>query len=369
MADLVDGEALAVEPVVGRRRGRSVQVQSKKFVVVINNYTEDEFALVGVLCSGAVYQIFSQEVAPTTGTPHLQGFICLPRKCSITACQRVLKDHGLVRCAVLVANGSVKENVLYVRKCRSVDEVANEVVVECGECPVDNGGDATKKRYRDCIAAAERGLWDVVKEEWPDLYLRHGSMLEMSRMKYMESQCPESLSVLENWWYVGGSGSGKSSSVRVDWPCHYLKPISKMWPSYKFEDVVIIDDVDPTHSSWLGQFLKMWSDHYRFHANCKYSGMVIRPKGVCVTSQYLPEEVWKDDREFALALRRRFGVIDFGRHQRPFIAGHSYSTLRDVGVIPFSERDDDYVAVASGGRVIVVPPVPVLQVGDFFNNL
>jgi len=64
--------------------------QSTNWVVVLNNYTEDEVLLIG----GLIYEhrpfeksesqvrsmAFAQEVAPTTGTPHLQGFMQLSKK-------------------------------------------------------------------------------------------------------------------------------------------------------------------------------------------------------------------------------------------------------------------------------------------------
>jgi len=64
--------------------------QSTNWVVVLNNYTEDEVLLIG----GLIYEerpfeksesqvramAFAQETAPTTGTPHLQGFMQLSKK-------------------------------------------------------------------------------------------------------------------------------------------------------------------------------------------------------------------------------------------------------------------------------------------------
>ena len=99
---------------------------------------------------------------------------------------------------------------------------------------------------------------------------------------------------------------------------------NKWWNGYKFQEVCIIDDIDPTHKRWIGAFLKEWSDHYMFSAESKGGVMVIRPKIIVVTSQYSIGQVFTDsetgvrDVETVAALERRFvsfnwydGVPDF----------------------------------------------------------
>jgi len=67
--------------------------------------------------------------------------------------------------------------------------------------------------------------------------------------------------------------------------------------------------VDPTHSAWIGRFLKIWGDRYSFPAEVKGGSMSIRPLKFFVTSQYRIEEVFQDEptRE---ALNRRYVVIE-----------------------------------------------------------
>lgn len=53
------------------------QVRCRGFVFTKNNYTEDDVDCLKVYgeANDNCYIIFSKEVAPTTGTPHLQGYV------------------------------------------------------------------------------------------------------------------------------------------------------------------------------------------------------------------------------------------------------------------------------------------------------
>ncbi len=54
--------------------------ESRRYIFTLNNYTEED---VKILMEEKVffsYLLFGKEIAPTTGTPHLQGYFELPKK-------------------------------------------------------------------------------------------------------------------------------------------------------------------------------------------------------------------------------------------------------------------------------------------------
>jgi hypothetical protein len=111
------------------------------------------------------------------------------------------------------------------------------------------------------------------------------------------------------WWIHGPAGCGKTKSVADAYPLAYRKPLSKWWDGYQGQEIVVLDDVDPTSSAWLGRFLKIWGDRYSFPAESKGGSSVVRPRKFFVTSQYsiaevFPEAVTQD------AINRRFVVIE-----------------------------------------------------------
>jgi len=116
-------------------------------------------------------------------------------------------------------------------------------------------------------------------------------------------------------WIFGETGVGKSRYIRDNHPgACYFKPQNKWWDGYNGEKVILIDDFD--HSGYgLGHYLKIWADCYSFNAEVK--GNTIRPvyDTFYITSQYLPEQIWKptdvklQDEEMVAAIERRFTIM------------------------------------------------------------
>jgi len=58
---------------------------------VLNNYTAvDEAKFLAVIQPIADYYVYGKEVAPTTGTPHLQFMVCFKTKKRATQCNKLL---------------------------------------------------------------------------------------------------------------------------------------------------------------------------------------------------------------------------------------------------------------------------------------
>ena len=114
---------------------------------------------------------------------------------------------------------------------------------------------------------------------------------------------PSPLDKLDNYWYLGPTGTGKSRAVRARWPNLYNKPLNKWWCSYQGEDTVLLDDYGKDHAI-LGNHLKNWADHYPFIAETKGAGQTIRPKRIVVTSNYHPDDIWQDKQMLEPILRR-----------------------------------------------------------------
>lgn len=114
---------------------------------------------------------------------------------------------------------------------------------------------------------------------------------------------------LENEWWWGPAGTGKSMKAFTEYPDAYIKSLNKWWDGYHDQEVVIIDDWGPNQSV-LVDHLKHWADRYPFPAEVKGSSMRIRPKKIIVTSNYAISDCFEriEDQE---AIRRRFKVTRF----------------------------------------------------------
>lgn len=114
---------------------------------------------------------------------------------------------------------------------------------------------------------------------------------------------------LENDWYWGEPGTGKTKKAWEENPNLYVKAINKWWDGYKGEDVVLLDDWDPKHDV-LVSHLKQWSDRYPFRCECKGTSMMARPKKIIVTSNYPIEACFQNPEDVA-AIKRRFKQTHF----------------------------------------------------------
>jgi len=277
-----------------KKGGLSPQdMRSRRFVFTWNNYPieyNDNDSLDTWLNGlGSKYCIAGREISPTTGTPHLQGYVEFTNARTLTAVLSLLPG-----CHVEPAKGTPTQ-------CREYSIKDNQFR-ECGTPPKDPGT-REKQRWEHARTLASEGRFTEIPA---DIYIRYIGNLE----RIYRSNLPtlEPLATTAGLWIMGPSGTGKSRGVRERYPTLYPKPLNKWWDGYKDNKEVLIDDVDPSHQAWIGSFLKIWADHYPFIAEKKGGSCMIRPERIIVTSQYSIETIFTEP-ELQAALLRRFTVV------------------------------------------------------------
>jgi len=268
--------------------------KSRNWVFTLNNYTDNDIeALNNLTCR---YICYGKEVAPTTGTPHLQGFVVFNNARHIGGVRQVLPG-----CHVERARGSVTQCVDYCSKDGDFHER--------GARPIspEAKGDGERARWATALEHARRGTLEEID---PQIFICHYASIKRIEADNMGELLinPHTCGI----WIVGPSGCGKSRGVREKFPDLYPKPLNKWWDGYSGQDEVLIDDVDKSHGQWIGSFLKIWADHYPFIAESKGRSNQIRPKRLLVTSQYTINEVFNHDAALIEAIERRFKVQHLG---------------------------------------------------------
>jgi len=258
----------------------------------MNNYP-DTSLVDGLSCT---YIIYGKEVG-ASGTPHLQGVVVFG---SVRTEKQV--RTLLPACHVEVA----KDLSAAIKYCRKDGDVT-----ERGIPPKTHKekGDCEKERWLAIRLAAESGDYSTIDDKT--------RVTQARTLDYIHDQAQKKrkfadVDELDNHWYYGSSGTGKSRTARTDHPDAYIKMNNKWWDGYAGEDTVIIEDFNMEQSKYLAHHLKIWSDHYPFPAEKKGGTIVIRPKRIIVTSNYSLEECFSDDKTGALEpLTRRFQERDF----------------------------------------------------------
>lgn len=269
--------------------------RKRSFVFTLNNPSDtDEQRIQGIAHR---YLCYGREVAPTTGTRHLQGYICFDNGKTVSAVRRLLTG-----CHVEIARGSPTQCRDYCTK--------DADYFEDGQLPIEPAkkGELEQQRWRDARTNAIAGELDEIPDQ---IFVQHFNTIRSIAAHY----APESVSLPEvcGVWLFGTSGTGKTEAVRQRFPGAYCKMPNKWWDGYDVRSrehrVVYLDDVDPQHVRWIPHFLKIWGDKHPFRGEAKGTTLNLRPRVFIVTSQYRIEEMGFNPEDCA-AIARRYVQIE-----------------------------------------------------------
>lgn len=272
------------------------QPQLSAWCFTLNNPQDDaESRLRNFFEVHCKYGIFGREIAPTTGTPHLQGYFELRRSLRLrtVATSMALAVHLEGR------RGSRQQAIDYCKKDGNFVEVGNAVSQQGKRTDLDSirsiaaeGGmrEVSKIGTHQEIKVAEAYLlWNEPGRDWkPEVY-----------------------------WYYGATGVGKSRKAR--WYAEHRGYTSsdvytksdgaKWWPGYDRHPVVIIDDFRP--SWWCLTEMLSLLDRYEKKVEFKGGYRQFLPRVIIVTSCLPPSECYEGTGEAIQQLLRRIDEISF----------------------------------------------------------
>lgn len=184
--------------------------RTRNFCVTINNFTEDTISKMQSI-EEIRYAIMGKEVAPSTGTPHLQGYIQLHKPKSLKAFQKMLKLHK-VNCAAFVAKGTLQQNKKYCGK--------DGKATEWGEAKTKGQRTDIEELYRmveqncdDCEIAKQ------LPKQWFKYYKAVDKLRQKLREKTARSQMATILSKqgLREWQVNAISELNKQNDRNILW--------------------------------------------------------------------------------------------------------------------------------------------------------
>lgn len=269
--------------------------RSKAFVFTLNNYTDASIQTLQTLeCQ---YMVYGHEVAPTTNTPHLQGYVYFPSQRSL---QSVIKK--LPGCHVEVRGGSHSQAVTYCKKDGEFHERGNE--------PQQNGGDALLTRIEKNKRLLDNS-YDTLLDTG-DINLLQLPLLKKSRLVYFQDRPPYEHRINgdianRGLWIHGPPGTGKSYYAYNTYPGAYRKAQNKWFDGYTNEETIILDDLD---NDCLGHHIKIWCQGYPTPGEVKCGQVNLQHKRFIITSNYTIRQLFSDP-VMAEAIERRFEVKHF----------------------------------------------------------
>lgn len=263
----------------------------QKVCFTYNNYTEaGEAALIAYIESKAKFAVFGHEVAPTTGTPHLQGYINHLKQTRFTTLTKALPG-----CHFVNAKGSDQDNLNY---CTKTDKDSYY-----------SFGTPQKSGKRNdlliaCNLAKNSPTIRQLTDELPDMYVKYQKGLTALNEMYQPHRDPSNPPVV--LWLWGKAGVGKTTFAFRNFPVDqiFIKDGTQWWDGYSHEKCIVVDDFD---GLWPFRNFLRFIDRYPYQGQIKGGYVKINSPVIVINCEYPPSHFWTDN---ALAqVTRRINVV------------------------------------------------------------
>lgn len=264
--------------------------RARGWCFTINNPTGWDDVDIQTCSSDAQYLVRGREEGEE-GTPHYQGFIYFKNKKSLRQVKEYLPRAHLER-----QRGTFDEAIDYCQKDGDWEEWGNR----------PRGPSGQKDQWKEVLRLARAGEFEEIEDKFPAVFLRYHAKL----LGFRRPERPLILEHLENEWWYGATGTGKSRELWDRFPDHYQKSLNKWWDGYEGQQVVAIEEWAPKNEV-TASFLKIWADRYPFTAEIKGGTLQkIRPTKIIVLSNYTIDECFANSQDLE-PIKRRFKVKQF----------------------------------------------------------
>ncbi|QFR58251.1 replication associated protein [Capybara associated cyclovirus 1] len=251
-----------------------VRRRIKRVCFTLNNYTEDDEQRIQQYANDYEYCIYGREIAPSTGTHHLQGFINFKVRREFATIKRIIGNTAHIE----PSNGTDVQNKEYCSKGNNIWEYGK---------PSKQGKRSDLDSVVETIKSA-RTLADIVSQH-PSMYIRYHRGIE-KLFGYIGTRQKREWKTYTTILY-GESGVGKSRAALEKAQGNvYYKTRGEWWDNYKGEETVIIDDF----YGWikLDEMLRI-TDRYALQVPVKGGFVEFLAYHIYITSNKEPLEWYK----------------------------------------------------------------------------
>lgn len=204
----------------------------RDYCFTLNNWTLEEVEALKTLAEeGRVkYICWGEEIAPTTGTPHLQGYVEFPRDRQI---KTISKLPGCSRMSLFARAGTQSQAIAYTKK--------EGPWVEFGTKKAQ-GARTDLKEVMERLKTGDITMDEIVLD-YPELYAQYGRTFEkavdiLNRKKKRSGEMPTCL------WYWGATGTGKSHAAFTEAgdDAFVWEDANGWWDGYTGQKTVVLNE-------------------------------------------------------------------------------------------------------------------------------
>jgi len=292
------------------------------------NYPDNVVPAIELTIGGSAYHCYQQEIAPTTGKRHHQGYVYFTNAVrDETVRERIHVATG-VHAHCIRANGSAQSNKTY---CSKPESAVPGTFREHGTMPKQG-----KRSDLDSIAEAimEGSSMAEIAIAFPSDFIRYQRGLQELERVHLCKDRDHSTPNTVLWWY-GPTGSGKSKTAFEMYPDAYVKMGNgKWWDGYRGETVVLIDDYRPGFCLF-SELLRIL-DRYPMRVEAKGTSMPLSAKTFIITTTSRPEVLWAQriEEDLNQLIRRITEIVEFTPGGEKLV--HKSATVGYVATLPTS---------------------------------
>lgn len=310
-------------------RNANTSPTSNKFVFTLNNYTESEVQRIENYPDWVRWIGYGKEVAPSTGTPHLQGFVY-----TWDACRKTKFKLFLKRAHVEVQLGSFEQNEMYCNKDKDWKEF--------GERPQQG-------RRNDILGVKRRldqgvPLSELVENEsfFSTVMRNERSLAKYELQQQIKRMRKEGHKPPEVYIRIGPTRSGKTSFVYKTHgydKVYSVADVTGAWhDGYAGEPVLLYDDVDCTRCPKIEYFKKITDGHPERYP-IKGGYVAIRPTHIYLTSNHQPKDWWKGiDASDWNAIKERITEVRLVYKDKPDVVIYSKNGRQEEAILDRIEQ-------------------------------
>lgn len=283
------------------------KTQARQWVFTANNVDSIDFKCV----PDVRYGVYQHETAPTTGTPHLQGYVEFERPKRLSWLKRNM--HPTARFAPKCVKSTREQARAYCIDRTKAGVDLTKPVVEYGDFGL--GGMGARNDLTTAVSAIKRGANDIeLIEEMPNIVAKYPKFVETVRFAYASGR----RSVPELWVVWGPTGVGKTTWVldNQDLGRQYWKSVgpdgnyTKWYDGYLGQDTIVFDE-------FLGQipynYINLMVNPAPLQIECKNGAKMFMFNKIVFISNKHPNEWWEslEPRLLATFARRVTKGIEF----------------------------------------------------------
>lgn len=256
--------------------------KTRAYSFTLNNYQEDIFDyLEAAFSKGKIrYLIAGKEIAPKTGTPHIQGYIYYHNQVAFSTFKKMIGKKAHIE----TSKGSPDQNEIYCKKEGNY--------IELGDKP-EQGKRSDLNKVKDDIIKNGLKVDDICVND-PMFYHQYGRTLHKIEDIAQRKKYRKEMTTCD--WYYGGTGIGKSHKAfeNFDPDTHYVWSLrDKGWQDgYTGQETVIINDFrgEIPYNALLDLIDKYWCEVSRRNR----MPMPFTSKHIIITSSLKPEQIFKN---------------------------------------------------------------------------